>query len=149
MSSPFDVYDYYEVYPLPGGTHYYQYITNKNAIPPAPPKREYYTKEEINKIIEAIAASGVSGEIKSVVCSFEDLPNPPGAENAGTIYNVIDAFTTDSRFLEGAGKKYTGGTNIMVTKNNGNYVFDVLMGEVRPTDDSSIQDIIDDLYKDD
>lgn len=43
--------------------------------------------------------------------AFADLPVPAQA-NLGFVYNVTDAFTTSDAFLEGAGRKYPGGTNV-------------------------------------
>ncbi len=34
--------------------------------------------------------------------------------NEGNVYNITDAFTTTANFVEGAGKKYTAGTNVVI-----------------------------------
>ena len=36
--------------------------------------------------------------------------------NEGNVYNVTDAFTTTDLFLEGAGKKHTAGTNVVIVE---------------------------------
>lgn len=36
--------------------------------------------------------------------------------NQGNVYNITDAFTTTADFTEGAGKKYTAGTNVAVVE---------------------------------
>lgn len=36
--------------------------------------------------------------------------------NEGNVYNVTDAFTTTDLFLEGAGKKHTAGSNVVVVE---------------------------------
>lgn len=60
--------------------------------------------------------------------AFASLPNPAKAVE-GNVYNVTDAFTTDSRFVEGAGKSYPAGTNVVVINTSGStYKYDVLAG---------------------
>ena len=137
-----------EKLPLPGGTNYYQMINGIKIE--SSKRREYYTKDEIDKIIEAAIAAGGGGTgTKTIECTFATLPEP-SAENVGTIINVKDSFTTDSRFLEGAGKNYPAGTNLIITLDMATsaFVFDVMMGEIKSATDSEIQDIIDNLYKD-
>lgn len=56
--------------------------------------------------------------------AFENLP-APSASNLGYIWNVTDSFTTDARFLEGAGVSYPAGTNVAVVQNGNSYAFDV------------------------
>ncbi|MBP5594147.1 MAG: hypothetical protein J6Y02_02105 [Pseudobutyrivibrio sp.] len=46
--------------------------------------------------------------------AFADLPATPTAAQTGFVYNVTDEFTTDSRFVEGAGKVYPAGTNVAI-----------------------------------
>ena len=47
--------------------------------------------------------------------AFASLPATITPDMAGNVYNVTDNFTTDSRFIEGAGKEYNAGTNVVVT----------------------------------
>lgn len=56
---------------------------------------------------------------------FAMLPAIPSQETEGYIWNITDNFTTDSRFLEGAGISYSAGTNVGVVQNNGAYYYDV------------------------
>ena len=51
-------------------------------------------------------------------CAFASLPATPTASMIGNVYNVTDAFTTDSRFAEGAGKAYPAGSNVVVVDNS-------------------------------
>ena len=44
--------------------------------------------------------------------AFEDLGNP-SANTVGLVYSITDAFTTDSRFIDGAGDDFPAGTNIV------------------------------------
>ena len=46
--------------------------------------------------------------------AFASLPSTPTASQTGFVYNVTDEFTTDSRFVEGAGKVYPAGTNVVI-----------------------------------
>lgn len=69
--------------------------------------------------------------------AFASLPTP-AVSNLGNVYNVTDAFTTDSRFIEGAGKKYPAGTNVGVVLQDGNYMFDVMGSEVDLTNYAQI-----------
>ena len=58
---------------------------------------------------------------------FASLPTP-SASNLGYLYNVTDAFTTTSSFIEGSGKKYPAGTNVYVVQSGSSYKWDVMMG---------------------
>lgn len=46
--------------------------------------------------------------------AFSGLPATPDATMIGWMYNVNEDFTTDARFVEGAGKKYKAGENVIV-----------------------------------
>lgn len=46
--------------------------------------------------------------------TFANLPSTLVKSMVGYVYNVSDQFTTDARFIEGAGKKYAAGTNVTV-----------------------------------
>ena len=49
----------------------------------------------------------------------------------GGVYNITDELTTDSNFVEGAGKKYPAGTNVvLVETSGGTRKWDVLAGFV-------------------
>lgn len=45
---------------------------------------------------------------------FANLPATLTRSMRGFVWNMLDEFTTDSRFIEGAGKKYSAGTNVAV-----------------------------------
>jgi hypothetical protein len=62
--------------------------------------------------------------------AFANLPALIAA-NAGNVYNVTDAFTTTSDFVEGSGKSYPAGTNVVIVNTTGTtYKYDVLSGFV-------------------
>lgn len=56
--------------------------------------------------------------------TYANLP-APSASNLGYVWNITDSFTTDARFLEGAGNTYPAGTNVAVVQNGNSYYFDV------------------------
>ena len=70
-----------------------------------------------NSILQKIASKLSSLEGAYVLrgsVTFANLPSTLTAAMTGYVYNVSDAFTTDSRFIEGAGKYYAAGTNVAV-----------------------------------
>ena len=80
--------------------------------------------DEINsKISSVYKAKGT--------CTFANKPALI-ADNEGFVYNISDAFTTTADFVEGAGKSYPAGTNIIVINNgtaeNPDWKYDVLAG---------------------
>lgn len=46
--------------------------------------------------------------------AFSGLPATPDSTMIGWMYNVNEDFETDARFVEGAGKKYKAGENVIV-----------------------------------
>ena len=62
---------------------------------------------------------------------FASLPEL-AANEEGKVYNVTDAFTTTENFVEGPGKKYPVGTNVVCVDSDdaGTYKWDVLSGVV-------------------
>ena len=56
---------------------------------------------------------------------FSELPETLSKDNLGYMWDISDNFTTDSRFIEGAGKQYSAGTNVGVIEQNGAYYYDV------------------------
>lgn len=68
--------------------------------------------------------------------AFAELPTL-SSDVMGFVFNVTDDFTTDSRFVDGTGKKFNAGTNVVVTKVGDNYFYDVLASE-RDADDPDL-----------
>jgi len=54
--------------------------------------------------------------------AFASLPTP-ASTNEGNVYNITDAFTTDSRFVEGSGKTYPAGSNVVIIEATGNVTY--------------------------
>ena len=86
----------------------------------------YYTKTQVDGIISAVYKP--AGTV-----AFASLPTL-SASVLGNVYNVSDAFTTTSDFVEGSGKSYPAGTNVVVVDTSAtstpSYKFDVLAGMV-------------------
>lgn len=62
--------------------------------------------------------------------AFASLPTLSSSIE-GYVYNVSDAFTTTSDFVEGSGKSYPAGTNVVCINTSGTtYKWDVLAGSV-------------------
>lgn len=62
--------------------------------------------------------------------AFANLPSATST-NEGNVYNITDSFTTTSSFVEGEGKTYPAGTNVVIVNTSGTtYKYDVLSGVV-------------------
>lgn len=73
-------------------------------------------------------SSGLSGALAPMgTVAFADLNNQ--TKQAGYMYNISDAFTTDDTFKEGAGFKYPEGTNVYYTADG---YWDCLAGTITP-----------------
>lgn len=66
--------------------------------------------------------------------AFANIPATPTEDQAGFVYNITDDFTTDSRFVEGAGKDYSAGTNIVIVDNS-SYAEVTPLGSEDPSDE--------------
>ena len=96
--------------------------------------------------------SAIDAAISSVYkpAGSTTFANKPSLSSSieGYVYNVSDAFTTTSDFVEGAGKSYPAGTNIVcintATSGTAVYKWDVLAGFV---DLSGYQTLIDSTHK--
>ncbi len=61
--------------------------------------------------------------------AFAALP-AASADVLGNVYNISDGFTTDNRFVDGAGQKIPAGSNVAVVQVGEDYKLDVLAGAV-------------------
>ena len=92
-----------------------------------------YNASSSNAQSGTAVASAISTAISSVYkpagsIVFANLPTP-SASNEGNVYNVTNAFTTTSSFVEGAGINYPAGTNVVCINTSGTtYKWDVLAG---------------------
>lgn len=76
----------------------------------------YANAEAIITVIgQKFSALGGAYKVKGSK-AFADLPSVSTAtvNDIGNVYNVTDAFTTTADFVEGAGKKYPAGTNVVI-----------------------------------
>lgn len=76
-------------------------------------------KEEVAAAAEQLVTERIDKTLSSVfkfkgTGPFEHLPSVLDSSMEGNVYNVKDAFTTDDRFVEGAGQDYFAGTNVVV-----------------------------------
>ena len=76
-------------------------------------------KSATSKVIEYGGSTDIAG-----------LPALAVAANAYKMYNITEGFSTTAQFLEGAGKSYPAGTNVVVIPNSAGtaYVFDIYTG---------------------
>ena len=79
-------------------------------------QNEVYNKNETDTAITNAVKEAVAGiyKIKGSI-SFANLPSTDLKE--GYVYNITDKFITTDLFVEGAGKSYPAGTNIVYTQN--------------------------------
>lgn len=93
---------------------------------------------DVYKKTETYSKTEVDGKLSSVYkpagnCLFENLPQP-SASNLGNVYSMMDAFTTDDRFIASEPTQYPIGTNVAVVQvmveDAPTYLFDVLAGFV-------------------
>lgn len=100
----------------------------------------YYSSKTVS---DGVTSSKVSEMISSAISgvytpkgtiAFASLPTA-SAGNIGWVYNISDAFTTTAAFVEGAGKSYGAGTNVVcVDAGAGAYRWDVLAGAIDLTE---------------
>lgn len=93
-----------------------------------------YSRTSTNAQSGVAVASAISTAIASVYkpagsSAFANLP-PLSASFEGYVFNITDDFTTTADFVEGAGKIYPAGTNIVCISTRNGYKWDVLSGIV-------------------
>ena len=87
----------------------------------------YQTATDVQNAIDARIGSTYKAQ-GSV--TFANLPALSSSVE-GYVYNVTDAFTTTADFVEGAGKSYPAGTNVVIIDvGSSTYKYDVLSGFV-------------------
>lgn len=107
------------------------------------------------KIASAYKARG-SKTFAQLPTSFDNNVPPFAASWMGNVYNVTDAFTTTDLFVEGAGKEYPAGTNVVVVQDGSAYKLDVLAGFVdlsgyvengKIAADAEVDELLDELFE--
>lgn len=93
-----------------------------------------FTDAYKTKLDNAASKSDISSVYKPKgTVEFAGLPITREAlreVEVGSVYNVSDAFTTSSTFLEGTGKTYPAGTNVVCIQVDNIKMWDVLSGFV-------------------
>lgn len=99
-----------------------------------------YTDEQIAAKTSSVYKPGGSKQFSELADLLED-------ETPGTVYNITDAdgFTTDTTFVEGAGKHYPVGTNVVCVDVSGTNKWDVLAGVVDLTDYAKKNEVASDI----
>lgn len=84
-----------------------------------------------NYVDNAIAAQVSSVyKAKGSIAAISDLP-AASKDTEGFVYNIESEFTTTADFVEGEGKTYPAGTNVVIVNTTGTeYKYDVLAGMV-------------------
>ena len=91
-----------------------------------------YTDEQVEAAKTALQ-SDINAKISTAYkvkgsSTFANLPAASEAEE-GNVYNVTDTFTTTDEFVEGEGKKYLAGTNVVcIEASEGVFKYDALPG---------------------
>ena len=109
----------------------YNDLTNKPTIPTNNNQLTngagYQTETQVNNLIKSATSRVIEyGGSTDIV----GLPDLAIAANAYKMYNITEGFSTTAQFLEGAGKSYPAGTNVVVIPNSAEtaYVFDIYTG---------------------
>ena len=97
----------------------------------------YQTASDVNRLIDAKTSSMYKPQGSSTLANLPD----PSASNEGYVWNMSEAFTTNNKFVEGAGKAYPVGTNVIVIKVNDTYMFDVLSGFIDTSKFATTDDV--------
>ncbi len=108
------------------------------------PTSSSQTDYAVNKgFVENAIATQVSSvyKAKGSIPTIADLPTP-SKETEGFVYNIESEFTTNSNFVEGVGKTYPAGTNVVIVNTTGAiYKYDVLAGMVDLTNYATKTDL--------
>lgn len=114
-----------------------QGFQNSSQVDAAITGKGYETSTNVDSKINAAKGemqSAIAAAVSSVYepkgsIAFASLPSL-AAGIVGDVYNVTDGFTTNETFVEGAGKKYPAGTNVVCVTDGDAQKWDVLAGMV-------------------
>ena len=114
-----------------------QGFQNSSQVESAITSKGYDTASSVDGKVAAAKAemkSAIDAAVSSVYepkgsIAFASLPSL-AAGIVGDVYNVTDGFTTNENFVEGAGKKYPAGTNVVCVTDGDSQKWDVLAGMV-------------------
>lgn len=87
----------------------------------------YQTKTQVNNLIKSATSKVIEYGGSTDITGLPDLAI---AANAYKMYNITEGFSTTAQFIEGEGKSYPAGTNVVVIPNSAGtaYVFDIYTG---------------------
>ena len=86
----------------------------------------WYNKEEIDSIISSVYKPAGSATLATLPTLAKDV--------LGNVYNMTEKFTTTADFVEGAGKEYGAGSNVVVVDlGSGEYVAVTPVGDEDPS----------------
>lgn len=103
--------------------------------------------ELMQGISDAIASAAAKGgfTFRGSV-TFANLPSTLTEAMKNFVYNVTDDFTTDARFIEGAGKEYAAGTDVAVAELSSYDAVTPVGGENPKTEGWYEYDSVNDVY---
>ena len=90
--------------------------------------QNYATTSNVNTLINQAVSSVYKA--KGSVASLEELNTKDETGSTGDVYNFSNEFTTDAGFVEGQGKTYPVGTNVVLVEVGGLKKWDVLAGSI-------------------
>lgn len=88
----------------------------------------YATTSNVNTLISAAVSTVYTP--KGSIQTLEELNTKVNTGKVGDVWNMSAEFTTDAGFVEGPGKKYPAGTNVVLVDVSGLKKWDVLAGSV-------------------
>lgn len=88
----------------------------------------YATTSNVNNLISQAVSTVYTP--KGSLADISTLTTLSTSGKVGDVYNISSEFTTTNVFIEGIGKKYPAGTNIVLVEVEGEKKWDVLAGSV-------------------
>lgn len=88
------------------------------------------TKSASPKAVKEYVTSKISSTYRPAGTIAAGAIPTPSENILGFVYNISESFTTTENFVEGSGKTYPAGTNVVVIQSGENYKLDVLAGFV-------------------
>ena len=90
--------------------------------------QNYATTSNVNTLISQAVSTVYTP--KGSLADLSTLTTLASSGKVGDVYNISSEFTTTNVFIEGIGKKYPAGTNIVLVEVEGEKKWDVLAGSV-------------------
>ena len=90
--------------------------------------QNYATTSNVNTLISQAVSTVYTP--KGSLADLSTLTTLAASGKVGDVYNISSEFTTTNVFIEGIGKKYPAGTNIVLVEVEGEKKWDVLAGSV-------------------